>query len=776
MSRARWLLPVALAAGCGLDRGLPDADLDGYAPPADCDDGDPGVHPDATEVCDGVDQDCDGEVDEDAVDRRPFWVDGDGDGFGSDEEGWWGCAPPEGMAGNADDCDDADPGVHPGATEVCDGVDQDCDGEPDEGVGDSAPWYADTDGDGFGDPAVATLTCEEASVGYVRDATDCDDLGPDAAETFPGAAEHESTAVCMQDADEDGWGDAAPALATVTPGLDCDDLGPRARFTYPGSAALEGPADCTLDLDGDGWGADLPDVHAVVPGRDCDDDSLDNRWTFPGAAELESGSACMRDRDEDGWGDASPPEPRVTPGTDCDDGDAALRPDAPEDCDGVDQDCDGLVDDGAFATVFPDADGDGYGDAAAGLEVCMPPSGWLLVGDDCDDTDPEVHPGATEWCDGRDNDCDGLVDDAVTWIHVFPDADGDGWGETAGLTSDCWARPGYVIADGDCDDGDAAAWPGAPEIACDGIDQDCDGTVETCERLDTVPAWTGEIRRDLAGAAVAGAGDVDGDGLDDLLIGAPGSSASATLGGAAYLVLGAPSPLGGSLLDADARFTGAYAAMQAGTAVAGVGDVNGDGFEDLAIGAPYATCYAYQGGEVDLVLGGATPVDVDLALADAAWGGTGRGDLAGFSVAGAGDVDGDGLDDLLIGVPFDDGGGTDAGAACLVLGAATPASGPLSGADACYCAGTAGDVAGVAVAGAGDVDGDGLSDVLIGAPDGGSIDGMIYLVLGRATPADLALADADAAFISLAGDSAGAALAMAGDVDGDGLCDLLIGA
>ena len=149
----RWWFIVALTACSGpegvLKESATPADVDGdgiSATAGDCDDSDPEVSPGNPELCDGRDNDCDDQVDEGATEA--FYRDNDDDGFGQSDDRQERCEAPEGYVAVSGDCDDSRIDVYPGATEVCDGVDQDCDAGIDEEL--SATWYLDADGDGWG--------------------------------------------------------------------------------------------------------------------------------------------------------------------------------------------------------------------------------------------------------------------------------------------------------------------------------------------------------------------------------------------------------------------------------------------------------------------------------------------------------------------------------------------------------------------------------------------------------------------------------------------------
>ena len=300
---------------------------------------------------------------------------------------------------------------------------------------------------------------------------------------------------------------------------------------------------------------------------------------------------------------------------------------------------------------------------------------------------------------------------------------------------------------------------------------------------------------DEAGTSVASAGDLNGDGFADLLVGAPGNGDAGTDAGAVYVVYGGTG-LGDLAMWAMApsdgyKLTGAAAGDQAGFDVAAAGDVDGDGFDDLIIGAPRNDDAGSNAGAAYVLHGRPTP-SADLSLAAvAAHGGTtipggAAGNQAGFAVSAAGDVNGDGFDDLIVGAYGDDTGGNNAGAAWVVFGPGAAASdvdlAALGGGGYRITGAAAGDRAGIAVAAAGDVNADGFDDLIVGAHlnDAGGISaGAAYVLLGGNGSADVDLvspaADGLRILGAAAGDMAGMSVSAAGDIDGDGFDDLIVG-
>ncbi len=412
-----------------------DADADGFSYAQECDDTSDAAFPGGVEVCDGLDNDCDGETDTDA-DYIPYWYpdadeDGYGDGSAPAGSGIQNCGSP-GLefaaylgtvwAPNGTDCNDADPNVNPGMPEDCAAIDRNCDSSPDFGAADATSWWPDLDDDGHGDATLPPLlSCSSPGPTWVANiGDDCDDAT---------AAIH-------------------PGITETCNGID---------------------ENCTGNED------DATDMGLWYPDADGD--------TFPDAA-LEV-AACTAPK---GFGPA-----RADGEVDCDDTEALAFPGNPEVCDGIDNDCSLIADDLSAEppTWYADDDGDGYGstDPRAAITSDCPASGYVATGTDCDDTDEAIHPDASEPCDGIDNDCSGTPDDGPvgTW---YVDNDGDGWGSTE-VQASC--RPdGVVEQGGDCQDAFADIHPGAEEVPGNDIDEDCvDGPADPASTPSGEPAAAG---------------------------------------------------------------------------------------------------------------------------------------------------------------------------------------------------------------------------------------------------------------------------------------------
>ena len=385
--------------------------------------------------------------------------------------------------------------------------------------------------------------------------------------------------------------------------------------------------------------------------------------------------------------------------------------------------------------------------------------GWTPE-EDCDDGDPTVHPDAPDaFGDEVDQDCDGV--DGV-------DADGDGVASEESGGSDC-------------DDGDPSVSPLEAEVCGNHRDEDCQPRSPACGLpaelylADAAARYDGEDA-DQVGSALADVGDVDGDGHRDFAIGAQNHTSQGEKIGAAYLVLGQATPAGGALVERAVRYLGEANVGYLGKSVDGAGDVDGDGLSDWLVGATGSDAPGPDAGEALLILGTSVPEEGRPDTAAARLQGESEGDHAGWSVAGLGDLNGDGLDDVGVGAVRESSNEEWSGAAYVVLGGSFAGTRSLAEADAVYHGVAYRDYAGRRMSGGGDLDGDGLDDAAIAA-DGAEDQGIVGVVLGRAVPVSELLETVDAVWTGEAAeDRAGIAMAGVTDLTGDGYADLAIGA
>jgi hypothetical protein len=248
MRTSVWILGLLALMAC--EDKESDVDGDGVDSPADCNDNDPAVKPGAPELCDEVDNDCDGQTDEGLGEE--YFADNDGDGYGVASERFVACVQPDFATQTVGDCDDTDSEINPDAEEDCSPVDRNCDNDPTSGATDLTTGFIDRDGDGYGDINAQAITACTLAEGFVANADDCDDandeVSPDAVEVCntiddncDAQVDNDATdaVFLFVDADRDTYGDptsgalACPAFGFVTDDTDCDDTN---NDVFPGAA------------------------------------------------------------------------------------------------------------------------------------------------------------------------------------------------------------------------------------------------------------------------------------------------------------------------------------------------------------------------------------------------------------------------------------------------------------------------------------------------------------------------------------------------------------
>jgi alpha-tubulin suppressor-like RCC1 family protein len=428
------------------------------------------------EFCNDRDDDCDGLTD-DGV-RPRFYRDDDGDNFGQtsvfiDDQ----CSPPPGFAAGANDCDDTNPGRFPGADDLCNLIDDDCDGTDDE----NAPpvtYYRDADGDGFGDATMQLLVCG-APAGYIAAGGDCDDTRPFVS---PVGVEQCDASATPLDEDCDG---------SINEDCACADGETR---TCGGGSPVQGA--CRAGVQrciGGAWAGCSGNIDPGTLTETCNgiDDDCDGS-----SDETLLAPSCYVDSDSDGYGSgaaltalcADPARTDVgrcpsgytsvggTPSTsDCNDANGTTRPGASESCNGVDDDCDGTVDEGVTRTFYRDADGDGFGLLSMALTACAAPAGYVATSTDCDDTRASSSPAGFEICDAavRDEDCDSTANEGCACVEGATQACGGGTparGVCRAGTQRCIGGV-WAPCEGNVD-------PGSRTETCNGTDDDCDGMTD----------------------------------------------------------------------------------------------------------------------------------------------------------------------------------------------------------------------------------------------------------------------------------------------------------
>lgn len=622
-----------------------DADGDGYTDDVDCDDGNAAIHPDATEVCDDVDNNCNDLVDDDDpanTGGTAGYVDADGDKYGDPTQKRSYCdGLPAGAANNGGDCDDTNAAISPNATEICDdaNTDEDCDGNADDldsstDPATKVPVALDEDGDGYGSATATVLYCDATTISD----DDCDDSNVD---VNPGAAE-----TCDNGLDDNCDG--------VTTGCELGgeiELGPGVGMKIVGDASQDRFGEVSVsagDIDGDG----MDEFWVAADYFDTKDEGGLFLFDYPlreGASVADATRVVLGASDSDSLG---------------------------------------------TNLAAGDLDGDGTIDLVAAAPYST------------DKT--SVYGELFVWLGSP---ADG-ADTSSADLHI-----------TGANGSSSFGQRGLFVADvsGDGTDDLLAFDQGGNAIRV-WTGPVADGTYTSDEApynyTTPVVNSTGTTPQQLS------AGDADGDGADELLFGSPTDETGGRGAGAAWLVAGGSSPGGDLATGALMTLTGATVNDSAGVSVALDGDGNGDGYMDTLVGAQDGG----TGGAAYVLYSVVSGTSSLSTVADYVSSAT-AGDKLGSSVSWLGDVDGDGFDDIGVGMSGASGASRTSGGMIVVFG---PLEGALdsTAADVVIYSEGSNDAAGTAIRPAGDINGDSLNDIVLDAHSNASNTGAAWIIYG----------------------------------------------
>jgi len=403
-----------------------DDDNDGYAEnEGDCNDSDASINPDAPEICDGIDNNCSLEIDENLL--TTYFLDEDGDGYGDGENTQNLCSANSTYVTNGDDCDDNSVSVHPGTSDdTQDGVDNNCDGYVDEGY----VAVVDADDDGY----TSDVDCDDNNASVYPTSIEFSDDGID--NNCNGVVDETNLEEsCSVDTDLGSVTGEAFATGTLE-GATNNYAG-----NYGGGAdvifSYTAPYTATYELNTEGSNYDT--MLYLIDGVDCigtilevDDDSGDTFHLSKLTYDLVSGQTVLIVLDAYHYG----------------------------------YNGDGSTYQLNILTSIADRDHDGFTDDI-----------------DCNDNYDNIYPGAQEYCDGRDNNCDGIIDEgfSMSFYTQYVDHDGDSWG-SSDQVGICWPASEHSVPlsdkTGDCNDENTSVFPGASDNTNDGVDNNCNSQID----------------------------------------------------------------------------------------------------------------------------------------------------------------------------------------------------------------------------------------------------------------------------------------------------------